>query len=237
MDPKLEDIFGPLQGGDVFGDVFDDEQQGHKYEVNARIMLQDTFKKKWYPSVQDQIAIANLTNLDREQVKFWFENERRKMRLKHNMSGEQMKNIRKIDEGVFLKDVYKVLEPTPYMFQRTRKAPTEPLQNVQPPVVPLQQPHHQEQPHQQEQPQEQPREALLPPQPRKVYLEKRKADDLSYRDSKVAKLEEENRELKKMQKFQVQQIFAQAEKMRSMEVGFAQAEKMRSIEVKLATLE
>ena len=38
MDPALNDIFD--------GDIFDGERQGYKYEVNARIMLQDTFDQK-----------------------------------------------------------------------------------------------------------------------------------------------------------------------------------------------
>ena len=66
---------------------------------------------------------------------------------------------------------------------------------------------------------------------------KRKADDLSYQSAKEAWLEEENTKLKKRMKFQDQQIFAQAERMRSMEVGFAKAEEKRSREVKLATTE
>ena len=54
---------------DIFDDVFDAEQQNFKYEVNERILLQDTFDKKCYPTVQDIVAIANVSGLSQSQVK------------------------------------------------------------------------------------------------------------------------------------------------------------------------
>ena len=174
------------------------------------------------------------------------------MKQKYKIPREQMKNIKKIDEGIFLKNVYRVADPAPYKFHRATKEPTKPLQGVQLPLVPL--PQEQLQLHQLEQPQEQrphqqdqlpdqprgqlpvqPRGASLPPRSRKIYLLQREAGDLSYQSAKEKWQEEENTKLKKWIKFQGQIIFAQSERKRLMEVEFAKTDEERSREVKIAT--
>ena len=153
-----ENIQWPLQndGGGDFDDIFTNifvsspiftgEPRGNRHDVNAEIMLKDSFKRKWFPSRQDQIFIADLTNLSYEQVKTWFEYKRRTMKREYEIPPEQMLNIKKIDEGVFLENVYRVADPAPYQFHRATREPTRSQQGVQLPQVPLVQ--EQFQPHQ-----------------------------------------------------------------------------------------
>ncbi len=68
------------------------------------------------------------------------------MKREYEITPEQMLNIKKIDEGVFLEKVYRATDPSPYKFHRATKEPTKSMQSVQLPLVPLAQ--VQFQPHQ-----------------------------------------------------------------------------------------
>ena len=77
--------------------------------------------------------MADVANLTVDQVTSWFENSRKRLEV----PPEQMLNVRKIDEGIFLENVYRVADPSPYQFHRATKEPARSQQGIQLPRVSL----------------------------------------------------------------------------------------------------
>ena len=195
--------------------IFSGKPRGNRLPEHAEIVLTDAFKRKWFPNSTDKVFIAKAASLSVSQVTSWFENSRRRLKIPPS----QMLNIRKVEEGVFLENVYRAGNPSLYQFHR---ATEEPARSFQAQARPQQQP-----------PPEQPWKSL-PVGPRrgsksrKVQLEKRSPDDLGFMYARKKWQEqfwmkEENKKVQELIGSQKSAIFVKSEEARLAKVALAEA--------------
>ena len=218
--------------------IFSGKPRGNKLPEHAEIVLTDSFRKKWFPSRQDKVFIANVANLTVDQVTSWFENSRKRLKV----PPEQMLNVRKIDEGIFLENVYRAGDPSPYQLHRATEEPARSQQGIQ---LQQEQPQFnqgQDQPSDQLQAQAWPRPQPPPNQPwrsfpvgprrgpksRKIQLQKRSPDDLGFmyarkRWQEAFWMKEENKKVQELIGNKNSAIFVQSEQTRLAKVELAKA--------------